>query len=60
MRLILALKIDPPEDTQALALQLLQCLEKLPINFSTVIAFSPDEEMDKAIAELNSVLVRKS
>lgn len=59
MRLILALRIPDPVDTDQLAMQLSDCLAKLPLPFSNVIAFTPDEGMEETIAKLNSVLVRK-
>lgn len=59
MRLVLALKIEDPVDLDQLATQVMGCLEKLPIPFSHVVAFTPDEGMEEAIAKLNSMLVRK-
>ena len=56
MRLVLALKIDPPEDTNELALAVMSCLDKLPIQFRSVIAFTPDEGMEATVAHMNKLL----
>jgi hypothetical protein len=55
MRLVLALKIDPPSDTNELALQLMSCLDKLPCKFRSIIAFTPDEGLEATVAHLNKL-----
>ena len=60
MRLVLALKIEDPVDVDQLALQVMHCLENLPLPFSQVVAFTPDEGMEETIAKLNTLLMRKS
>ena len=59
LRLVLALKIQPPTDQQDLALQILSCLEKLPIEFSSVVAFTPDEGLNEVVATFNKVFSEK-
>ena len=59
MRLVLALKIEPVEKPEELALQVLSCLEKLPLSFSTILAFTPDEELTETVIELNKIFAEK-
>lgn len=59
MRLVLALKIDPPEDSNELALAVMSCLDQLPIKFSSIIAFTPDDGLTATVAHLNRFLEEK-
>ena len=59
MRLVLALKIDLPIDQDEFAMQVMGCLEKLPVPFRSVVAFTPDDGLVATVAHLNKFFEEK-